>query len=94
MTGDSGCAVRCRQLEDERLPRGHAGARRGVFETTDGAVVMVGAFRENPLQDICRALGLDDLSADPQYTTLEQQKAHRPELQKIFRERFAGNTTA
>ena len=55
---------------------------------------MVGAFKENPLQDICRALGLDDLSADPRYTTLEQQKAHRPELQKIFRERFAGNTTA
>ena len=29
----------------------------GVFETTDGAVVIVGAFKANPLQDICRALG-------------------------------------
>ena len=66
----------------------------GVFETTDGAVVMVGAFKENPLRDICRALGLDDLSADPRYAGLEQQKAHRPALQKIFRDRFAGNTTA
>ena len=66
----------------------------GVFETTDGAVVMVGAFKENPLRDICRALGLDDLSADTRYGTLEQQKAHRPELQKIFRDRFAGGTTA
>ena len=66
----------------------------GVFETTDGDVVMVGAFKENPLRDICRALGLDDLSADPRYATLERQKAHRPALQKIFRERFAGDTTA
>ena len=66
----------------------------GVFETTDSAIVMVGAFKENPLRDICRALGIDDLSADARYATLEQQKAHRPELQAIFRDRFAENTTA
>ena len=65
----------------------------GVFETTDGAIVMVGAFKENPLRDICRALGIDDLSADARYATLEQQQAHRPVLQAIFRESFAGNTT-
>ena len=65
----------------------------GVFETTDGAIVMVGAFKENPLRDICRALGIDDLSADARYATLEQQQAHRPALQAIFRESFARNTT-
>ena len=65
----------------------------GVFETTDGAIVMVGAFKENPLRDICRALGIDDLSADARYATLEQQQAHRPALQAIFRESFALNTT-
>ena len=66
----------------------------GVFETTDGAIVMVGAFKENPLRDICQALGIDDLSADARYATLEQQQAHRPELQAIFRDGFAGNSTA
>ena len=66
----------------------------GVFETADGAIVMVGAFKENPLQDICRALGIDDLSADPRYATLEQQKLNRAELQSIFRDGFAGDTTA
>ncbi len=66
----------------------------GVFETTDGAIVMVGAFKENPLRDICQALGIDDLSPDPRYDTLEQQTLHRAELQAIFREGFAGNTTA
>ena len=66
----------------------------GVFETADGAIVMVGAFKENPLRDICHALGIDDLSADPRYATLEQQTLHRAELQAIFRDGFAGDTTA
>ncbi|MYG51759.1 MAG: CoA transferase [Rhodospirillaceae bacterium] len=66
----------------------------GVFETTDGAIVMVGAFKKNPLQDICRALGIEDLSADPRYADLEQQKRHRPELQEIFRTSFRANSTA
>jgi formyl-CoA transferase len=64
----------------------------GVFATQDGALVMVGAFKANPLQDICKALEIDDLSADPRYCNLNQQFKHKPELQRIFRERFAGNT--
>ena len=66
----------------------------GVFETADGAIVMVGAFKENPLREICRALDLEDLSTEPRFANLEQQKAHRPELQAIFRETFAGGATA
>lgn len=66
----------------------------GVFETTDGAVVMVGAFKQNPLQDICEALQIDDLSQDARYETLEVQKQHRAELQERFRSCFATNTTA
>ena len=65
----------------------------GVFETTDGAIVMVGAFKKNPLQDICRALDLEDLSADERYADLERQKQHRPELQEIFRDRFGSDST-
>ena len=66
----------------------------GVFETTDGAIVMVGAFKQNPLREICRALDLDDLSGDPRYENHERQTAHRAELQAIFREKFASGTTA
>ena len=65
----------------------------GVFETTDGAIVMVGAFKKNPLQDICRALDLEDLSADERYADLERQKQHRPELQRVFRDRFRTDST-
>jgi len=66
----------------------------GVFQTTDGAVVMVGAFKQNPLQDISKALEIDDLSADPRYDSFPKQVKERPVLQAIFRDRFASNTTA
>ena len=64
----------------------------GVFEAQDGALVMVGAFKANPLQDICAALGLEDLSKDARFCNLNQQFKHKPALQAMFRERFAGNT--
>ena len=66
----------------------------GVFDTQDGALVMVGAFKANPLQDICAALDVDDLSADPRYCNLNQQFKHKAELQSLFRSRFASNTQA
>jgi crotonobetainyl-CoA:carnitine CoA-transferase CaiB-like acyl-CoA transferase len=66
----------------------------GVFPTQDGAVCMVGAFKENPLRDISKALDLEeDLSARPEFSTKESQAEHRHELREIFLARFAGNTT-
>lgn len=63
----------------------------GVFETTDGAVVLVGAFKQNPLRDICTALEIDDLS--PTYPTLEVQRQNKDLLQSTFREHFSSNST-
>ncbi|MFM0340842.1 CaiB/BaiF CoA transferase family protein [Paraburkholderia fungorum] len=64
----------------------------GVFDTEDGALVLVGAFKANPLRDICAALQIDDLSLDARFCDLNQQFAHKAELQRTFRERFASNT--
>lgn len=66
----------------------------GVFETTDGAIVMVGAFKPNPLRDICEALEIEDLSQYSHYKDFDAQMARRPELQAIFRDNFAKNSTA
>ena len=65
----------------------------GTFATRDGHIVMVGAFKPNPLQEICRGLGIEDLSADPRYATHEAQVAHRDELQARWREEFGKRTT-
>jgi formyl-CoA transferase len=64
----------------------------GVFDTQTGALVLVGAFKANPLRDICTALGLPDLSLDERFSTLDQQFKHKPELHRMFRERFGSNT--
>lgn len=66
----------------------------GVFDTQDGALVLVGAFKENPLRNICAALALDDLSLDPRFCNLKQQFKHKAELQAMFRQAFASNTRA
>jgi crotonobetainyl-CoA:carnitine CoA-transferase CaiB-like acyl-CoA transferase len=60
----------------------------GVFECSDHPLVLVGAFKSNPLRDICAALELPDLSLDERFCNLDQQFAHKAELQRQFRERF------
>lgn len=64
----------------------------GVFETSDGALVIVGAFKANPLRDICTAFGIADIS--PEYPDLASQRRNKPFLQDLFRKHFATNTTA
>jgi formyl-CoA transferase len=87
------------QEASTRLNRSHevnwaAMPLSGVFPTSDGAVCMVGAFKENPLRDISVALEFDeDLSQRPEFATPEEQFAHRPELQELFRKRFAEAST-
>lgn len=63
----------------------------GVFDTVNGAIVIVGAFKANPLQDICTALEIDDLST--LYPTLADQRANKPFLQETFKTALATNTS-
>jgi formyl-CoA transferase len=66
----------------------------GVFATRDGALVLVGAFKADPLAAIGSALALPGLSADPRFATHALQVANKAALQAIFRERFLQDTTA
>lgn len=63
----------------------------GAFETADGALVLVGAFKANPLQDICNVLEIEDLSE--RFPDLASQRADKPYLQKRFREAFSQEST-
>lgn len=66
----------------------------GAFATTDGALVVVGAFKENPLREISLAIGLPDLSADPRFCSFALAMQNRTELHTVLRAHFATNTTA
>jgi formyl-CoA transferase len=66
----------------------------GAFATSDGALVVVGAFKENPLREISLAIGLDDLSADPRFATFALSMENRTMLHDLLRAHFATDTTA
>jgi crotonobetainyl-CoA:carnitine CoA-transferase CaiB-like acyl-CoA transferase len=66
----------------------------GCFATTDGEIVMVGAFKQNPLRDICAALEMEDLSLKPDFADFDRQMTNRSALQAIFHDRFAQNSSA
>jgi formyl-CoA transferase len=66
----------------------------GVFETSDGAVVLVGAFKADPVGDIGKALELPTLASDARFATHELRVANKPALHAVFRAAFKSNTTA
>jgi formyl-CoA transferase len=66
----------------------------GVFETQDGALVMVGAFKADPVKDIGTALGIAGLESDPRFSTHALRVKNKTALQALFLERFKTNTTA
>ena len=66
----------------------------GVFETGDGAIALVGAFKAHPLRDICTALEIADLSQDPRFAAHPQQVKNKRALHAVFRAAFSSNSTA
>jgi formyl-CoA transferase len=62
----------------------------GHFQTREGKwILFLGAFKQEPLREICRALDLGPLHEDPRFATEDAQFAHREELQAMFRRRIA-----
>jgi len=66
----------------------------GVFRTLDGAIVVVGAFKANPMRDICTALEIDDLSLDHRFADLKSQMAHKPQIKALFQARYETRESA
>lgn len=66
----------------------------GCFATSDSEIVIIGAFKDNPLQRICCALDLPDLSQDPRFSELAAQRANRVELRRLLANRLTEGSTA
>lgn len=66
----------------------------GVFPTSDGALVLVGAFRPHPLREICEALGIGDLSEQERFADFEAQQRNRAELHALLGARLAELSSA
>ncbi|MDE0216066.1 MAG: CoA transferase [bacterium] len=55
-----------------------------VFDASNGQIVIVGAFKENPLRDICTALDIDDLSAHKKFSDIESRKTNKDALHSLI----------
>lgn len=59
---------------------------------SDGWLSVIGFFRDNPLQLICRALGIEDLSLKPEWGDKHSQARHKEDIATVLRPLFAGMT--
>lgn len=80
--------MRARELNWGNLPT------NDVFETSDGAFVMIGGFSRQPMHDIGTVIGRPDLETDPRFETHELRVANRATLHALLREAFRNGTTA
>ncbi|WP_323039492.1 CoA transferase [Gemmobacter sp.] len=65
-----------------------------VFETSDGYLTVLGFFRPNPLQSLCKAMGVADASTAPRLDTPDGQLAHRAEIHALLAPSFRALPTA
>ena len=65
-----------------------------VFKTTDGYVTALGFFRENPLQLMCAAMEIEDLTQRPEYANIELQVEKKKEIDDILQAECSKYTTA
>lgn len=63
-------------------------------QARDGWLTVIGFFRDNPLQLICKGLGIEDLSVTPGWTNKHDQAACKEEIAKVLRPHFFELTVA
>lgn len=66
----------------------------GIFETTDGLLLVLGLFRDNPLQLACKALGIDDLSDQPVFGSQQLQAENKDAANAVLGPLIARLSTA
>jgi CoA:oxalate CoA-transferase len=63
----------------------------GAFQSPQGWIAVQAMPRQWPA--FCRAVGLEDLSGDPRFTSLKTRSKHLTELNEIIQERFLSFAT-
>jgi crotonobetainyl-CoA:carnitine CoA-transferase CaiB-like acyl-CoA transferase len=56
----------------------------GEFETADGYVTVIGFFRENAVGLACKALGIEDLSTQPEFDGVANQSAAKDAINRLL----------
>jgi formyl-CoA transferase len=56
----------------------------GVYSAADGYMLITGLFKPNPLQSICEVLGIEDLSQDGRFSSVDLMTENGAELESII----------
>jgi crotonobetainyl-CoA:carnitine CoA-transferase CaiB-like acyl-CoA transferase len=85
-------------LNGGRAPRPHANehalAAASCYRAADGELVMLGACTQRQFETLCRLIGRGDLLADPRFTDVRRQDAHRAALADILAAEMARRPAA
>ncbi len=65
-----------------------------VYRAKDGWVVVLTLFRDNPLQLLCKAFDVEDLSEEGRFANVELQIAQKATIQGLFAPLFASKSVA
>jgi crotonobetainyl-CoA:carnitine CoA-transferase CaiB-like acyl-CoA transferase len=65
---------------------GQSAAPRGVYETNDGAWIVIAASAQSIVERLFRAMGRSDLITDKRYSTNDGRVEHDAELQGVIRD--------
>lgn len=63
-----------------------------TVQASDGWLIVIGFFRDNPLGMICNALGIEDLSANEKWGDKHNQAKNKEELAAILQPEFLNMT--
>jgi len=74
----------------QRQGQRHSGVpEQGEFTASDGVTLFIAPMAEKMWQPLCRALGLDDLAADPELSTRMKRMGHIDAVRGRFEAAFA-----
>jgi crotonobetainyl-CoA:carnitine CoA-transferase CaiB-like acyl-CoA transferase len=65
-----------------------------MFETGDGSNISLGVVQPNQYENLCKALGREDLIADPRFATADLQRRNAAVLKDILGQEFLQRTGA
>ena len=92
-TWDAAARLNAEKIDRPAAVGGTEAAINKAFQTLDGFIEISPVFSNNALKDISTAMGLGDLSQEPQFCTEELQVDNKNELNAVLAKAFLQKTT-
>jgi crotonobetainyl-CoA:carnitine CoA-transferase CaiB-like acyl-CoA transferase len=92
-TWDAAARLNAEKIDRPAAVGGTEAAINKAFQTLDGFIEISPVFSNNALKDISTAMGLGDLSQEPEFSTEQLQVENKNELNAVLAKAFLQKTT-